>query len=62
MVNPRNDYLLVREIQLNVKGLLKHPCHGLNGLIVSENDTVLPQGVYFGRVMGGGGTGVAKAT
>jgi len=53
MVDPRNEYLLVREVQLDVKGSPKYPRHGLNGLIVQENDAVPPLGVYFGRVMGG---------
>lgn len=53
MVEPRNEFLLIREIELDTNGSPKHPRHGYTGKIIEANDARPPLGVYFGRVLGG---------
>jgi tRNA (guanine10-N2)-methyltransferase len=53
MNEPDNEFLLIREIELDGKGGPLHPRLGVEGKAIPENDSRLPLGVYFGRVLGG---------
>lgn len=53
MEGPTNEYLILREIELDQMGSPKYPRHGLNKKIIPENDARPPFGVYFGRILGG---------
>lgn len=55
MKNPHDEFLLIREVELDGKGGAIYPRHsGENREIISENDARPPLGCYFGRVLGRG--------
>lgn len=55
MKNPNDEYLFIREVELDDKGGAIYPRHsGENREIIPENDTRPPIGCYFGRVLGVG--------
>lgn len=55
MKNPNDEYLFIREVELDDKGGAIYPRHsGENREIIPENDARPPIGCYFGRVLGVG--------
>lgn len=54
MKDPTNEFILVREIELNATGSPQYPRHGLGKVLIPENDARPPLAVYFGRVLGDG--------
>jgi len=55
MKNPSDEYLFIREVELDDKGGAIYPRHsGENREIIPENDARPPLGCYFGRVLGVG--------
>ncbi len=55
MKNPNDEYLFIREVELDDKGGAIYPRHsGENREIIPENDSRSPIGCYFGRVLGVG--------
>lgn len=55
MKDPDDEYLFIREVELDDKGGAIYPRHsGENREIIPENDARPPLGCYFGRVLGVG--------
>ncbi|KAL7445055.1 hypothetical protein ACHAXM_009746 [Skeletonema potamos] len=55
MKNPNDEYLFIREVELDDRGGAIYPRHsGENREIIPENDARPPLGCYFGRVLGVG--------
>mmetsp|Transcript_13127 Transcript_13127/g.20338 ORF Transcript_13127/g.20338 Transcript_13127/m.20338 type:complete len:558 (-) Transcript_13127:827-2500(-) len=55
MKNPDDEYLFIREVELDDAGGAIYPRHsGENREIIPENDARPPLGCYFGRVLGVG--------
>ena len=52
--NPLNEFLLIREIEVNDLGSPIYPRHDHKRRIIAENDSRPPLGVYFVRVCCGG--------
>lgn len=52
MSSPTNEYILIREVELDKKGGAVYPRHGLNKQLIPENDARPPLAVYFGRILG----------
>ena len=53
MKNPDDEYLYIREVELDAEGGAVYPRHsGVNREIVPENDVRPPLACYFGRVLG----------
>lgn len=48
---PDNEYLLIREVEMNENGSAIYPRHDCHNKLVLENDARPPLGVYFGRVL-----------
>jgi tRNA (guanine10-N2)-methyltransferase len=53
MSEPDNEYVLIRETELDGKGSPLYPRHHLGKTLIPENDARPPLAVYFGRVLGG---------
>mmetsp|Transcript_9641 Transcript_9641/g.13479 ORF Transcript_9641/g.13479 Transcript_9641/m.13479 type:complete len:648 (-) Transcript_9641:136-2079(-) len=53
MDHPTNEYIIIREIELDQMGSPVYPRHGLNKEIIPDNDARPPLAVYFGRILGG---------
>mmetsp|Transcript_36727 Transcript_36727/g.54877 ORF Transcript_36727/g.54877 Transcript_36727/m.54877 type:complete len:598 (-) Transcript_36727:93-1886(-) len=53
MENPSNEFIIIREIELDQTGSPVYPRHGLNKVLIPENDARPPLAVYFGRILGG---------
>eukprot|EP00978_Attheya_sp_CCMP212_P048431 scaffold519619_cov71-Attheya_sp.AAC.1 len=53
MKDPDDEYLLIRELELDSMGGPVYPRFGLNRKMIPENDARPPIGAYFGRVLGG---------
>lgn len=58
MRDPDDEYLFIREVELDGKGGAVYPRHsGINKQIIPENDSRPPLACYFGRVLGSNGLG-----
>ena len=53
MKDPDNEYILIREIELDDKGSPLYPRHHHGKQLIPENDARPPLAVYFGRVLAG---------
>lgn len=53
MKNPHNEFILIRETELDLLGSPKYPRHGSNKTLIPENDKRPPLSWYFGRLLGG---------
>lgn len=53
MKEPDNEFIIIREVELDTLGSPKYPRYGLNKTLIPENDTRPPLAVYFGRILGG---------
>ena len=51
--HPTNEFLLIREVELDEKGTPLYPRYPTKGILNEENDSRPPLGVYFGRILGG---------
>ena len=51
---PTDEYILIREVELDGMGSPPYSRHGLSKEIIPENDSQPPMGSYFGRVLGSG--------
>ena len=49
-----NEFILIRETELDATGCPQYPRHGLGKVLIPENDARPPLAVYFGRVLGDG--------
>ena len=54
MDEPTNEFVLIREIELDHKGSPLYPRHASKSEIIPENDARPPLAVYFGRTLGSG--------
>jgi len=52
MTDPDNEFVLIREIELDAMGSPLYPRHGLGKAIIPENDKRPPIACYFGRALG----------
>lgn len=58
MKNPDDEYLFIREVELDAEGGAVFPRHsGINKEIIPENAARLPLACYFGRILGGSSLG-----
>jgi tRNA (guanine10-N2)-methyltransferase len=53
MKDPTNEFVLIREIELDAFGSPLYPRHLPGKILVQENDARPPLASYFGRVLGG---------
>jgi tRNA (guanine10-N2)-methyltransferase len=53
MEEPDNEYILIREVEMDGKCSPLHPPHCVDEKLIPENDRLPPLGVYFGRILGG---------
>ena len=53
MKNPHNEFILIRETELDLLGSPKYPRYGSNKTLIPENDKRPPLSWYFGRILGG---------
>eukprot|EP00554_Chaetoceros_debilis_P002403 CAMPEP_0194084864 /NCGR_PEP_ID=MMETSP0149-20130528/15096_1 /TAXON_ID=122233 /ORGANISM="Chaetoceros debilis, Strain MM31A-1" /LENGTH=539 /DNA_ID=CAMNT_0038767621 /DNA_START=114 /DNA_END=1730 /DNA_ORIENTATION=- len=53
MKSPTNEFLVIREIELDEKGTPLYPRFPTKNVLHKENDARPPLGVYFGRILGG---------
>ena len=56
MVEPTNEFILIRETELDSMGGPLYPRRGLGKVLIPENDARPPLAVYFGRILGNGRT------
>ena len=54
MEDPQEEFIIVREIEVDRLGSPLYPRHSHHREIIPENDRRPPLGVYFGRVLGTG--------
>jgi len=54
MKDPTNEFILIRETELDATGCPQYPRHGLGKVLIPKNDARPPLAVYFGRVLGDG--------
>lgn len=54
MDNPDSEFMLIREVEVDVKGGALYPRHGPGRTIIEENDQRPPLAIYFGRAILGG--------
>lgn len=54
MDGPEEEYVLIKEVELDGCGSPLYPRFGHSGNLIPENDARPPLAVYFGRVLGGG--------
>jgi tRNA (guanine10-N2)-methyltransferase len=54
MKDPSNEFILIRETELDATGCPQYPRHGIHKELIPENDARPPLAVYFGRVLGQG--------
>jgi len=52
MENPDDEYLFIREVELDEAGGAVYPRHSEKREIIPENDARPPLGCYFGRILG----------
>eukprot|EP00804_Cyclotella_cryptica_P023360 CCRYP_000506-RA/>CCRYP_000506-RA protein AED:0.31 eAED:0.31 QI:0/0.33/0.5/1/0.66/0.5/4/0/840 len=52
MENPHDEYLFIREVELDEAGGAVYPRHSEKREIIPENDARPPLGCYFGRILG----------
>ena len=57
MKDPDDEYLFIREVELDNKGGAVHPRHSDTKQIIPENDDRPPLAYYFGRVLGSSSLG-----
>ena len=57
MIDPDDEYLFIREVELDNKGGAVHPRHSDTKQIIPENDDRPPLANYFGRVLGSSSLG-----
>lgn len=48
-----DEYIMIREIELDARGSPRYPRHGLKKELRPDNDSRPPLAVYFGRILGG---------
>lgn len=51
MKNPNEEFIMIREIEVNDLGSPLYPRHSNTKVIIPENDKIPPLGVYFGRIV-----------
>jgi tRNA (guanine10-N2)-methyltransferase len=51
MINPSNEFIIIREIELDGLGSPLYPRYGTNKEVLKENDSRPPLAVYFGRAL-----------
>lgn len=51
LVNPDNEFILIREVEVTEKGSAIYPRHDCHSKIIPANDARPPLAVYFGRVL-----------
>lgn len=54
MKDPTNEFILIRETELDATGCPQYPRRGLGKVLIPDNDARPPLAVYFGRVLGDG--------
>lgn len=54
MDGPEEEFILIKEVELDGCGSPLYPRFGHSGILIPENDARPPLAVYFGRVLGGG--------
>mmetsp|Transcript_9637 Transcript_9637/g.10989 ORF Transcript_9637/g.10989 Transcript_9637/m.10989 type:complete len:540 (-) Transcript_9637:427-2046(-) len=54
MEDPTNEFIMIREAEIDVLGNVVHPQQDCNKKIIQENVARPPIGVYFGRILGQG--------
>lgn len=52
MENPDDEYLFIREVELDAAGGAVYPRHSEKKELISENDARPPLACYFGRILG----------
>lgn len=53
MADPTNEFIIIRETELDEKGSPLYPRYGVGKVLIPENDARPPLAVYFGRVING---------
>jgi len=53
MNDPTNEFVLIREVELDSKGGALYPRFGFEKVLIPENDARPPLASYFGRILGG---------
>jgi tRNA (guanine10-N2)-methyltransferase len=52
MNEPENEFIIIREIELDTNGSPAFPKYDHNKQLIQENDQRPPLGIYFGRILG----------